>query len=111
MAVTSAAVTSAAVRIITVGALRHWLLGPIGSNVTQCSIAPQSSTAYRDGVQRQRSYLTSHCPTLELWVHISELVASVVAVVLPRHRQLGHVRRWRNPPVYRPLVDLLTMEE
>ncbi|KAJ1190558.1 hypothetical protein NDU88_007296 [Pleurodeles waltl] len=27
------------------------------------------------------------------------------------HRQLGHVRRWRNPPVYRPLVDLLTMEK
>ncbi|KAJ1138445.1 hypothetical protein NDU88_004830 [Pleurodeles waltl] len=28
-----------------------------------------------------------------------------------KHRQLGHLRRWRNPPVYRPLVDLLTMEE
>ncbi|KAJ1193620.1 hypothetical protein NDU88_002916 [Pleurodeles waltl] len=27
------------------------------------------------------------------------------------HHQLGHMRRWRNPPVYRPLVDLLTMEE
>ncbi|KAJ1096945.1 hypothetical protein NDU88_002075 [Pleurodeles waltl] len=36
---------------------------------------------------------------------------SEVAVVLPRRRQLGHLRRWRNPPVYRPLVDLLTMEE
>ncbi|KAJ1088790.1 hypothetical protein NDU88_001945 [Pleurodeles waltl] len=48
--VTSAAVTSAAVRIITAGALRNWLLGPIGSNVNQCSIAPQSTTAYRDGV-------------------------------------------------------------
>ncbi|KAJ1104885.1 hypothetical protein NDU88_002293 [Pleurodeles waltl] len=57
MAVTSVAVTSAAVRIITAGAPVHWLLGPIG------------------------------------------------------HRQLRHVRRWRNPPVYRPLVDLLTMEE
>ncbi|KAJ1206541.1 hypothetical protein NDU88_001944 [Pleurodeles waltl] len=33
----------------------------------------------------------------------------IVPVV--RHRQLGHMRRWRNPPVYRPLVDLLTMEE
>ncbi|KAJ1098536.1 hypothetical protein NDU88_003646 [Pleurodeles waltl] len=70
------AVTSAAVRIITAGALRHWLLGPIGSNVNQCSIAPRSTTAYRNG-----------------------------------HRQLGHLRRWRNPPVYRPLVDLLTMKE
>ncbi|KAJ1136417.1 hypothetical protein NDU88_002834 [Pleurodeles waltl] len=57
MAVTSAAVTSVAVRIINAGAPVHWLLGPIG------------------------------------------------------HRQLGHMRRWRNPPVYRPLVDLLTMEE
>ncbi|KAJ1129373.1 hypothetical protein NDU88_007744 [Pleurodeles waltl] len=65
MAVTSAAVKSAAVRIITAGALRHWLLGPIGSNVNQCSIAQRSTTAYRDGVQRQCSYLTSHCPTLE----------------------------------------------
>ncbi|KAJ1219110.1 hypothetical protein NDU88_006681 [Pleurodeles waltl] len=27
------------------------------------------------------------------------------------HRQLGHIGRWQNPPVYRPLVDLLTMEE
>ncbi|KAJ1150588.1 hypothetical protein NDU88_003378 [Pleurodeles waltl] len=26
-------------------------------------------------------------------------------------RPLGHVRRWRHPPVYRPLVDLSTMEE
>ncbi|KAJ1127800.1 hypothetical protein NDU88_006193 [Pleurodeles waltl] len=66
MAVTSAAVTSAAVRIITTGALRHWLLGPIGSNVNQCSIAQRSSTAYRDGEQRQRSHLTSHCPSLEV---------------------------------------------
>ncbi|KAJ1105880.1 hypothetical protein NDU88_003284 [Pleurodeles waltl] len=28
-----------------------------------------------------------------------------------KHRPLGHVRRWRHPPVYRPLVDLSTMEE
>ncbi|KAJ1135876.1 hypothetical protein NDU88_002305 [Pleurodeles waltl] len=33
------------------------------------------------------------------------------AVVVRKHRLLGHMRRWRNPPVYRPLVDLLTMEE
>ncbi|KAJ1152011.1 hypothetical protein NDU88_004790 [Pleurodeles waltl] len=66
MAVTSAAVTSAAVRTITAGVHRHWLLGPIGSNVNQCSIAPRSLTAYRDAVQRQCSYLTSHCPTLEV---------------------------------------------
>ncbi|KAJ1088713.1 hypothetical protein NDU88_001869 [Pleurodeles waltl] len=65
MAVTSAAVTSAAVRTVTAGIHRHWLLGPIGSNVNQCSIATWSPTAYRDGVQRQRSYLTSHCPTLQ----------------------------------------------
>ncbi|KAJ1113222.1 hypothetical protein NDU88_001476 [Pleurodeles waltl] len=89
MVVTSAAVTSAAVRIITASAPVHWLLGPIGSNVNQCSIAPRSTTAYRDGVQRQRSYPT---------------------IPLSQHRQLGHIGRWRNPPVYRPLVDLLTME-
>ncbi|KAJ1129151.1 hypothetical protein NDU88_007522 [Pleurodeles waltl] len=94
---------SAAVHIITAGALPHWLVGPIGSNVNQCSIAPRSTTAYRDGVQRQRSY-----PTIPL----SQFrVDPILAVVLPRRRQLGHVRRWWNPPVYRPLVDLLTMEE
>ncbi|KAJ1104976.1 hypothetical protein NDU88_002384 [Pleurodeles waltl] len=59
-------VTSAVVRTVTAGVHRHWLLGPIGSNANQCSVAPRSSTAYRDGVQRQRSYLTSHCPTLEV---------------------------------------------
>ncbi|KAJ1201545.1 hypothetical protein NDU88_005353 [Pleurodeles waltl] len=47
----------------------------------------------------------------KLWVRTSELVDSVLAVVLYRHRPLGHVRRWRHPPMYRPLVDLSTMEE
>ncbi|KAJ1172281.1 hypothetical protein NDU88_004128 [Pleurodeles waltl] len=84
------AVTSAAGRIITAGAPVHWLLGPIGSNVNQCSSAPRSTTAYRDGVQRQRGYPT---------------------IPLSQNRQLGHMRRWQNPPVYRPLVDLLTIEE
>ncbi|KAJ1083008.1 hypothetical protein NDU88_003169 [Pleurodeles waltl] len=51
------AVTSVAVRTVTAGVHRHWLLGPIGA------------------------------------------------------RPLGQVRRWRHPPVYRPLVDLSTMEE
>ncbi|KAJ1165039.1 hypothetical protein NDU88_005469 [Pleurodeles waltl] len=27
------------------------------------------------------------------------------------HSPLGNARRWRNLPVYRPLVDLSTMEE
>ncbi|KAJ1156376.1 hypothetical protein NDU88_009097 [Pleurodeles waltl] len=90
MVVTSTAVTSAAGRIITASAPVHWLLGPTGSNVNQCSIAPRSTTAYRDGVQRQRSYPT---------------------IPLSQHRQLGHIGRWQNLPVYRPLVDLLTKEE
>ncbi|KAJ1082860.1 hypothetical protein NDU88_003024 [Pleurodeles waltl] len=34
-----------------------------------------------------------------------------VAVSVRGYRHLGHVRRCRNPPVYRPLVDLLTMKE
>ncbi|KAJ1143667.1 hypothetical protein NDU88_009972 [Pleurodeles waltl] len=46
----------------------------------------------------------------KLCLRTSELVDSVLAV-LHRHRPLGYVRRWRHPPVYRPLVDLLTMEE
>ncbi|KAJ1205748.1 hypothetical protein NDU88_001175 [Pleurodeles waltl] len=128
MAVTSAAVTPAAVRIITAGAPVHWLLGPIGSNVNQCSIALRSTTAYRDGVQRQRSY-----PTIPLsqfrgqaaaisGAHMASFptVSRIARPILNTHtgrlyclvhRQLGHMRRWRNPPVYRPLVDLLTMEE
>ncbi|KAJ1191010.1 hypothetical protein NDU88_000327 [Pleurodeles waltl] len=67
MAVTLAAVRTAAVRTATAGAHRHWLLRPIGFYVNQCCFAP--------------------------------------------HRPLGLARRWRNPPVYRPLVDLSTMEE
>ncbi|KAJ1215276.1 hypothetical protein NDU88_002885 [Pleurodeles waltl] len=51
------------------------------------------------------------CVLCKLWVRTSELVDSVLAVVLHRHRPLGHVRRWRHPPVYRLLVDLSTMEE
>ncbi|KAJ1126889.1 hypothetical protein NDU88_005295 [Pleurodeles waltl] len=47
----------------------------------------------------------------KLWVRTSELFDSVVAVVLHRHRPLGHVRRWRHSPVYQLLVDLSTMEE
>ncbi|KAJ1198982.1 hypothetical protein NDU88_002820 [Pleurodeles waltl] len=66
MAVTSAAVRTAAVRTATAGALRYWLLKPIGFNVNQCGFAPRSSTAYRHGVPRQRSDLTSHCPTSQV---------------------------------------------
>ncbi|KAJ1109026.1 hypothetical protein NDU88_006395 [Pleurodeles waltl] len=62
------AVTSAAVRTVTAGIHRHWLLGPIESNVNQCRIAPRSLTAYRDSVQRQRSYRISPCPTLQVCI-------------------------------------------
>ncbi|KAJ1140974.1 hypothetical protein NDU88_007311 [Pleurodeles waltl] len=57
------------------------------------------------------SFLSLVSCSVYLWVHTWDFVDSVVAVVLPRHRQLGHFRRWRNPPVYRPLVDRLTMGE
>ncbi|KAJ1100895.1 hypothetical protein NDU88_005970 [Pleurodeles waltl] len=43
--------------------------------------------------------------------HFTELVESLLAVLLHGHRPLGHVRRWRHHPLYRPLVDLSTMEE
>ncbi|KAJ1156834.1 hypothetical protein NDU88_009551 [Pleurodeles waltl] len=36
---------------------------------------------------------------------------TVEAVDIAITRPLGQVRRWRHPPVYRPLVDLSTMEE
>ncbi|KAJ1143589.1 hypothetical protein NDU88_009896 [Pleurodeles waltl] len=145
------AVTSGAVRTITAGVHRHWLLKPIVPNVNQCRIAPQSLTAHRDGVQRQGSYLISPCPALQVrqppfqgatwhgnklrhtylgWehrqipahsvlltflqiTHCDTLVLddSLLAVLLHRARLLGQVRRWWHPPVYRPLVDLSTMEE
>ncbi|KAJ1161074.1 hypothetical protein NDU88_001562 [Pleurodeles waltl] len=46
-----------------------------------------------------------------LWALTCGLLDSVLHVVLPRHRPLGLARRRRNLPVYRPLVDLSTMEE
>ncbi|KAJ1153398.1 hypothetical protein NDU88_006159 [Pleurodeles waltl] len=144
------AVTSAAVRTVTAGVHRHCLLGPIGSNVNQCRIALRSSTAYRDGVQRQCSYLTSNCRSLQVrqppfqgptWLNFSlrhtylGLASTLIQVkfqvmirvlcklwVVPLSwltlcsllsfiGTVRHVRRWRHPPVYRPLVDLSTMEE
>ncbi|KAJ1179600.1 hypothetical protein NDU88_004834 [Pleurodeles waltl] len=39
------------------------------------------------------------------------LADHLIAVLLHRARPLGKLRRWRYPPVYRPLVDLSTMEE
>ncbi|KAJ1084315.1 hypothetical protein NDU88_004466 [Pleurodeles waltl] len=39
------------------------------------------------------------------------LADSLLAVLLQRARLLGQLMRWRHPPVHRPLVDLLTMEE
>ncbi|KAJ1213479.1 hypothetical protein NDU88_001116 [Pleurodeles waltl] len=47
----------------------------------------------------------------KLWLRTCGLIDSVLAVVPHRHRPLGHAMRWRHPPVYRPLVDLSTMEE
>ncbi|KAJ1203886.1 hypothetical protein NDU88_007667 [Pleurodeles waltl] len=66
MAVTLAAVRTAAVRTATAGAHRHWLLKPIGFYVNLCGFAPRSSTAYRHGVPRQRIDLTSHCRTSQV---------------------------------------------
>ncbi|KAJ1134696.1 hypothetical protein NDU88_001143 [Pleurodeles waltl] len=63
MVVTPVAVRAASVRTASAGALRHWLVKPIGFNVNQCGFAPRSSTADRRGVPRQRLYLTSHCHT------------------------------------------------
>ncbi|KAJ1215658.1 hypothetical protein NDU88_003266 [Pleurodeles waltl] len=39
------------------------------------------------------------------------LADPLIAVLIHRAHPLGQVRRWRHPPVYRPLVDLSTMEE
>ncbi|KAJ1180618.1 hypothetical protein NDU88_005838 [Pleurodeles waltl] len=44
-------------------------------------------------------------------VYNASAVTSHPIVPLYRHRPLGHVRRWRHPPVYSPPVALSTMEE
>ncbi|KAJ1216286.1 hypothetical protein NDU88_003890 [Pleurodeles waltl] len=99
MAVTSAAVTSATVRIITAGAPVYWLLGPIGSYVNQCSIAPRSTTAYRNGVQRQRSYPT--IPLSQLRGQAAAISGAPSAGTCEKMAESSGV----------PLVDLLTMED
>ncbi|KAJ1186481.1 hypothetical protein NDU88_003262 [Pleurodeles waltl] len=53
------AVTSAAVRTVTTGLHRHWLLEPIGPNDNHCEVVRRSSTTDRNGAQRQRNYLIS----------------------------------------------------
>ncbi|KAJ1115614.1 hypothetical protein NDU88_003836 [Pleurodeles waltl] len=77
--------TSAVVCIIAAGALSHWLLGPIGSNVNQCSIAPRFTTAYRDGVEDLATvkgdfYALGHIPNI-----IGAIDGTHVALV-PPHR-------------------------
>ncbi|KAJ1141846.1 hypothetical protein NDU88_008174 [Pleurodeles waltl] len=74
------AVTSAAVRTVTVRVHRHWLLEPIGPNDNQCDFVRWSSTAYRDGAQRQRNYLISTCPSSQEDVPADGLVAAVEPV-------------------------------
>ncbi|KAJ1143652.1 hypothetical protein NDU88_009957 [Pleurodeles waltl] len=82
MAVTPAAVRTAAVRTATAGTHRHWLLKPIGFNVNQCGFAPRSLTAFRHGVPRQRIDLTSHCHTSQI------VVACCMLHNLALHRQV-----------------------
>ncbi|KAJ1216625.1 hypothetical protein NDU88_004226 [Pleurodeles waltl] len=79
------AVTSAAVRTVKAGVHRHWLLVPIGSNVNQCSIAPRSSTTYRDGVEdlptvKGDFYALGHIP------NIIGAIDGTHVVLVPSHR-------------------------
>ncbi|KAJ1164761.1 hypothetical protein NDU88_005195 [Pleurodeles waltl] len=85
------AVTSAAVRTVTAGVHRHWLLEPIGPNDNQCNFVLRSSTAYCDSAQLERNYLISTGPSSQ-------------ASTAEAEYEMAH------PPVYRPLVDLATME-
>ncbi|KAJ1127445.1 hypothetical protein NDU88_005847 [Pleurodeles waltl] len=86
------AVTSAAVRTVTAGVHRHWLLGPIEPNVNNAGL--------RRGLRQPIAT-----------VYNASAVTSYPFVPRYRARPLGQVRRWQLPPVYRPLVDLSTMEE
>ncbi|KAJ1178599.1 hypothetical protein NDU88_003844 [Pleurodeles waltl] len=54
-------VTSVAVRTVTAGVHRHWLLESIGPNDNQCDVALRSSTANRNSAQQQQNYLISTC--------------------------------------------------
>ncbi|KAJ1187121.1 hypothetical protein NDU88_003900 [Pleurodeles waltl] len=44
-------------------------------------------------------------------VYNASAVTSYPLIPHYRARPLGQVMRWRHPPVYRPLVDLSTIEE
>ncbi|KAJ1125466.1 hypothetical protein NDU88_003898 [Pleurodeles waltl] len=48
---------------------------------------------------------------IKLCFRTSVLADPLLAVLIHRALPLGQVRRWRHPLVYRPLVDLSTMEE
>ncbi|KAJ1134397.1 hypothetical protein NDU88_000849 [Pleurodeles waltl] len=62
MAVMSAEVTSVAVRIITGGALLHWLLGPILTNAAlRRGLRPPTATVCNASAVTSQS----HCPSLE----------------------------------------------
>ncbi|KAJ1114967.1 hypothetical protein NDU88_003196 [Pleurodeles waltl] len=87
------AVTFAAVRTVTAGVHRHWLLEPIGPNVNQCEFAWRLSTTDRYGAKRQRNYLISTCLSSETSTAEDEYKMEI------------------SPSMYRPLVDLATMED
>ncbi|KAJ1127692.1 hypothetical protein NDU88_006085 [Pleurodeles waltl] len=94
MAVTPAAVRTAAVRTATAGAHRHWLLKSIGFNVNQCGFAPRSSTAYRHGVPRQRIDLTSHCHTSQVLSRVLSALMKYMRsyIVFPEEDELATVK-------------------
>ncbi|KAJ1193973.1 hypothetical protein NDU88_003268 [Pleurodeles waltl] len=62
MAVTPAAVRTAAVCTATAGAHRHWLLRPIGFNVNQCCFAPHRPL----GLARRRMNPPVNRPLVDL---------------------------------------------
>ncbi|KAJ1123724.1 hypothetical protein NDU88_002192 [Pleurodeles waltl] len=58
----------------------------------------------------QRCTTPAQLPHIPL-SHITVLADPLIAVLIHTARPLGEVMRWQHPPVYRPLVDLSTMEE
>ncbi|KAJ1120126.1 hypothetical protein NDU88_008301 [Pleurodeles waltl] len=66
------AVTSVAVRTVTSGVHRHWVLVPLGPNDNQCKVVRRSLTAYRNGAQCQWNYLISTYPSSQASTAVAE---------------------------------------
>ncbi|KAJ1085070.1 hypothetical protein NDU88_005203 [Pleurodeles waltl] len=104
--------------------------GSVAAVLAAESVAAEHVSAPAEGESRMSPAVSDGCPpgkrlgTVAAAVDVPEAVQVAVLVQVAvfsavqvgvdvdrRARLLGQMMRWRHPPVYRPLVDLSTMEE